>query len=65
MRSLGIQTDIAPLVGTASDTAGAILGAREALLITRLLVSAGRLGCTSGALVDDIALINGVLVVGL
>jgi len=53
------------LVGSASDTAGAIVRARETLLITRLLVGARRLGRASGALVDHVALVDGVLVVGL
>lgn len=65
MRSLDIQTDVVPLVGTAGDTAGAILGARKAFLITGLLVCARRLGCASGALINNIALVDGVLVVGL
>jgi hypothetical protein len=53
------------LVGTTSNTAGAILRARKTLLVAGLLVCAGRLGCTSGALVDDVALVDGVLLVGL
>jgi len=55
----------ASLVGATSNSAGAILRARETLLVTRLLVGAGRLGCTSGALVDDVALVDGILLVGL
>lgn len=47
------------------DTAGAIIRAREALLITRLLVGAARLGRTSGALRDHVALVDGVLVISL
>ena len=55
----------ASLVGAASNTAGAIIRAREALLVAGLLVGTGRLGRASGALVDDVALVDGVLLVGL
>ena len=64
MRALGIPA-FASLVGTTGDSAGAVLGARETLLIARLLVCTGGLGRTSGALVDDVALVDGVLLVGL
>jgi hypothetical protein len=64
MRELDIQT-CASLVGSASNTAGAIFGARKTLLVTGLLVGAGRLGCASGALFDDVALVDGVLLIGL
>ena len=55
----------ASLVGTASNTAGAILRARKTLLVAGLLVGAGGLGCASGALVNDVALVDGVLVISL
>ena len=55
----------ASLVGTTSNTAGAIFRARETLLVARLLVGAGRLGRASGALADDVVLVDGVLIVGL
>ena len=64
MRALDIPA-FASLVGTTSDSAGAVLRARETLLVTRLLVGTGGLGRTSGALIDDVALVNGVLLVGL
>jgi hypothetical protein len=53
------------LVGATSNTAGAILGARETLLVAGLLVGAGRLGGASSALLDDVALVDGVLLVRL
>ena len=55
----------ASLVGATSNTAGAILRAGEALLVAGLLVGTGRLGRASGAFVDDVALVDGVLLVGL
>lgn len=64
MRALDIPA-FASLVGTTSDSTGAVLRARETLLITRLLVGAGGLGRASGALIDDVALVDGVLLVGL
>jgi hypothetical protein len=64
MRTLDIQA-CTSLVGATSNTAGAIFRTRETLLVTGLLVGAGGLGCASGALVDDVALVNGVLLVGL
>lgn len=64
MRPLDINAR-ASLVGATSNTAGAIVRAREALLIAGLLVGTGRLGRASGALVDDIALIDSALLVGL
>ena len=64
MRTLDIQA-CTSLVGATSNTAGAILRARKTLLVAGLLVCAGRLGCASGTLVDDVALVNGVLLVGL
>ena len=53
------------LVGATSDAAGAILRTGKAFLVTGLLVGAGRLGGTSGALADDVALVDGVLLVAL
>lgn len=66
--ALCVHSDIrarASLVGTTSNAAGAILRARETLLITGLLVSTGRLGRTSGTFFNDVALVDGVLLVGL
>jgi hypothetical protein len=62
MRALDIQTCVS-LVGSASNTAGAIFRTRETLLVTGLLIGAGRLGCASGALLDDVALVDGVLLI--
>ena len=56
---------LASLVGTTSNRAGAIIRAREALLVTRLLVGARRLGRASGALLENITLVDSILVVGL
>lgn len=55
----------ASLVGTTSNTAGAILRTGKTLLVAGLLVGTGRLGRASGALADDVALVDGVLLVGL
>jgi hypothetical protein len=55
----------ASLVGATGNSAGAILRAGKTFLVTGLLVGAGRLGCTSGALIDDVALVDGILLVGL
>ena len=55
----------ASLVGTTSNTAGAIFRAGKTLLVAGLLIGAGRLGRASGAFVDDVALVDGVLLVGL
>lgn len=67
--TLGVACDLSDtrmsLVGTASNTAGAILRAGKTLLITRLLVSARTLGGTSGAVANDVALINSVFLVTL
>lgn len=53
------------LVGATSNAAGTVLRARKTLLVTRLLVGAGGLGCASSALVNDVALVDGTLLVSL
>jgi hypothetical protein len=53
------------LVNTTSNTASAIVRARESLLVARLLVGSGGFGGASGSLVEDVGLVDGVLVVGL
>lgn len=64
MRTLDIQA-CTSLVGATSNTAGAIFRTRETLLVTGLLVGARRFGRASGALADNVVLIDGVLIVGL
>lgn len=51
------------LVRTASNTAGTIVRTRKTFLVARLLVGAGALGCAASALVNHIALVNGVLII--
>jgi hypothetical protein len=60
-----VKRDASSLVGTTSNSAGAILRTRKALFVTRLAIGTSRLGCASGALVEDIALVDGVLLVAL
>jgi hypothetical protein len=64
MRVLDTES-FAALVGATGNSAGAILRAGKALLVTGLLVGAGRLGRASGALIDDVALVDSILLIGL